>query len=204
MRPGCRPAGPARQEQNQLGNGERAGKAREPHARGNRRNVAGHSSRKTGVPEDCRAAPPKPERSHHSGSPDELPDLKPLQIQRHADPIVPRHLDRVAFTAPEAEDLTIMRVAPQPLPVRQRQPVHSAARGALHVATARAPGRRLCQQVSPGRAGETRIRIPPRGSGGNALHGSVRSCCGTVQSSARNRATASVSRATVSGSPGHR
>ena len=46
---------------------------------------------------------------------------------RHADPIVPEDLDQVALAAPEAEDLTTMRVAAEPLLDLQRQTVHPAA-----------------------------------------------------------------------------
>src|SRR5690606_4777394 len=56
----------------------------------------------------------------HSGPaladrPDELARLQPLQIERHADAVMPEDLDQIAFAATEAEDLAAMGITAQAL-----------------------------------------------------------------------------------------
>ena len=57
--------------------------------------------------------------------PDELPRLEPLDIQRHADPIMPQKFYQIALAAAKAEDLTRMWVAPETLLNSQSQGVHT-------------------------------------------------------------------------------
>src|SRR5690606_2251082 len=71
-------------------------------------------------------------RHWHGGAiltdrPDELSGFKPLQVKRHADPVVPQTLDQVTLATPEAEDFAAMRIAAKTLLHLQRQAVHAAA-----------------------------------------------------------------------------
>lgn len=59
--------------------------------------------------------------------PDEPPRFQPLEIERHADPIVPEDLDQVALAPPEAKEFSAMRITPEALLDLQRQAVHPAA-----------------------------------------------------------------------------
>lgn len=68
------------------------------------------------------------------------------RVQRHADPVVPQHLDQVTLAPPEAEDLATVRIATQALLDLQRQAVPRTACLSPRLQSTRVPPpeRRLC------------------------------------------------------------
>src|SRR5262249_9039084 len=59
--------------------------------------------------------------------PDELPTIKALGVERHAQPIVPENLDQIAAAAPEDVKIASVRITLQTLLDRKRQALHAAA-----------------------------------------------------------------------------
>lgn len=59
--------------------------------------------------------------------PNETAPLKPLHVERHAEPVMPEALDQIAASAAEDVQFAGVRIAAEPLLHLQRQRVHPAA-----------------------------------------------------------------------------